>query len=261
MPLYKQQIGCNNKPTLVFLHGFLGASSDWHETINLLKDDFYCIAIDLPGHGASVVTASSRTNGFEHCHQLIKNVLDELNVKQYSLIGYSLGGRIALDYARTQKDTRLNALLLESSHTGLSDEQAKEHRFMQDHSWAKKFATQHIIETLSEWYDQQIFSDLSDREKEIIINKRAENYGVPLANTLLATSLGKQTDALPYLQQTDLCIHYCFGEKDKKFKDLSARLNNLTHINCVEFKQAGHNIHKYNATQFALFILQNLTHP
>ncbi len=259
MPLYKQQQGCKSKPTLVFLHGFLGSSNDWTETIDLLKDDFHCITIDLPGHGASVATASSRTNGFEHCHQLIKDALNDLNVQQYSLVGYSLGGRIALDYARTQKDARLTTLLLESSHTGLLSEEAKESRLMQDHSWAKKFATQHITETLYEWYDQEVFSDLSDRKKEALIDKCADNYGVPLANTLLATSLGKQSNALPYLQQTDLNTFYCFGSKDKKFKGVSAQLNNLAHITCVEFEGVGHNIHQYDVQKFAQFILQNLT--
>lgn len=258
MPLYKQQQGCSNKPTLVFLHGFLGSSNDWLETINLLKDDFHCISIDLPGHGASVSTESSLQDGFNHCHGLIRNALDDINVLQYSLIGYSLGGRIALDYARTQNDDRLKSLLLESSHIGLSDDQAKERRFMQDHSWAKKFATQNIIESLYEWYDQDIFSDLTDGRKEMIINKRADNYGVPLANMLLATSLGKQTDALPYLQQTALPIHYCFGGNDKKFKKLATQLNNLASINVMEFERAGHNIHQYNAQQFTDFILKNL---
>lgn len=259
MPLYKQQQGCNSKPALVFLHGFLGSSKDWNETINLLKEDFYCIAIDLPGHGASVTTASSLKDGFEHCHQLIKDVLDDLDIKQYALIGYSLGGRIALDYARTQHDARLKTLLLESSHTGLADEQIKERRFMQDHSWAKKFATQHIIDTLYEWYDQEIFSDLSDRKREMIIDKRAENYGVPLANMLLSTSLGKQTDALPFLQNTALTVHYCFGEKDKKFKSVAQKLEDITHINSVAFAKAGHNIHQHDAQQFAEFIYKNLS--
>ena len=258
MPLYKQQQGCSNNPTLVFLHGFLGSSSDWNETIKQLKDDFHCVSIDLPGHGASVSTASSLKDGFNHCHQLIKGALDDLNVSSYTLVGYSLGGRIALDYARTQNDTRLVSLLLESSHTGLTDEDAKERRFMQDHGWAKQFATESMIETLYEWYDQAIFSDLSDRKKEMIIAKRAENYGVPLANMLLATSLGKQENALPYLQQTDLPVHYCFGGKDKKFKNVSAQLNNLAKINVVEFEQAGHNIHQHDALQFAQFIKQNL---
>jgi len=258
MPLYKQQLGCSNKPTLVFLHGFLGCSNDWIETINLLKDDFHCIAIDLPGHGGSITTSSPLNDGFNHCHKLIKDLLDELNVEQYVLVGYSLGGRIALDYARTQSDPRLSKLVLESSHIGLLNEQDKERRFMEDHAWARTFATEGIVETLTEWYDQDIFSDLTDRKKEIFIKKRADNYGVPLANMLLATSLGKQQCALPYLQETNLPIYYCVGEKDKKFKKVASQLNNLQHINVTEFVKSGHNIHQEDVQKFAQFLSQNL---
>jgi 2-succinyl-6-hydroxy-2,4-cyclohexadiene-1-carboxylate synthase len=258
MPLNKQQQGHPNNPTLVFLHGFLGNCHDWDDTINLLKDSYHCISIDLPGHGASVATPGSLKNGFNHCHQLIQNIIDDLNIKHFTLIGYSLGGRIALDYARSQNDTRLTSLLLESCHTGLTDDDAKERRFMQDHSWAKQFATEGIIDTLYDWYDQDIFSDLSDRQKEKIIKKRAENYGVPLANMLLATSLGKQANALPFLQETHLPVHYCYGSKDKKFKEIATKLNNLKHISLVEFEQAGHNIHQFDTIQFSQYIKNNL---
>jgi len=258
MPLYKKQQGCSKKLTLVFLHGFLGSSNDWSETIDLLKDDFHCVAIDLPGHGASVTIAGSLSDGFNHCHKLIKDMLDDLDVQQYILIGYSLGGRLALDYGRTQNDSHLKALILESSHIGLADAQSKERRFMQDHSWAKTFATESILETLSEWYDQDIFSDLSDRKKEIFINKRAHNYGVPLANMLLATSLGKQEYALPYLKEAKLPIYYCVGEKDRKFQGVADQLRSIANINVTEFKNAGHNIHQEHTQEFAQFIAQHL---
>lgn len=258
MPLYKQQQGCDNKPTLIFLHGFLGSSKDWLETIALLKDDFHCIAIDLPGHGASVAIEGSLSDGFNQCHHLIQDMLCELNISQYVLVGYSLGGRIALDYARTQNDPRLTALMLESSHIGLADEQSKERRLMDDHSWAKTFATEGIRETLTDWYEQDIFSDLSDRKKEMFINKRVHNYGVPLANMLLATSLGKQIYAMPYLQQTTLPIYYCVGAQDKKFKGVAEKLSHLKNINVTEFEKVGHNIHQENGQQFAQFITQHL---
>ena len=258
MPLYKQQQGCRDNPTLVFLHGFLGSSQDWSETIALLKNDFHCIAIDLPGHGASVSVSGSLDDGFNHCHALIKNILDELNVQQYTLIGYSLGGRIALDYARTQNDSRLQTLILESSHIGLTDIQAKDRRYMNDYSWAKTFATHSMRESLTEWYDQGIFSNLSDRIKEQFIIKREHNYGVPLANMLLATSLGKQEYALPFMQQTTLPIHYCVGAKDKKFKGIAKQLNALENTTVTEFEDTGHNIHQENAQQYVQFLVRNL---
>lgn len=258
MPLYKQQQGCCNNPTLIFLHGFLGNSKDWQETIDLVKEDFNCISIDLPGHGESVAVSSPLSDGFNHCHQLIKNTIDDLNIEQYILVGYSLGGRIALDYARTQQDPRLSMLVLESSHIGLSRSHDKERRFVEDHIWAQAFATQGILETLFDWYEQDIFSDLSDHKKERFISKRADNYGVPLANMLLATSLAKQEFALPFLQSTTLPIHYCVGSRDKKFKGVAQQLEGLNSIKVTEFTKSGHNIHQESVQLFAEFLIQNL---
>jgi len=262
MPLYNQAQGDPQSPTLVFLHGFLGSRHDWSETIDYLKKDFYCVCIDLPGHGDSIAISTPLDNGFKATHALIKDVLDDLQVKQYILIGYSLGGRIALDYARSQLDENLKALVLESCHTGYTTEDEKQMRFAHDLDWAKRFATQSTMQSLHEWYDQNIFNDLSSEQKNTVINKRSHNYGVCLANTLLSTSLAKQTDALPFLQKNaahkkPLAVYYCFGGNDTKFKTLSRRLRDFSNIQITEFKGSGHNIHQQHPLQYAQFIKQH----
>jgi 2-succinyl-6-hydroxy-2,4-cyclohexadiene-1-carboxylate synthase len=186
-------------------------------------------------------------------------VLNDLQIKHFTFVAYSLGARIALDYARTQNDNRLQCLILESCHTGLKKSKEKELRYQHDLSWAKRFATQNIFESLEQWYDQDLFSSLSNREIEAVINKRSHNYGVYLANMLLATSLAKQTDALPFLQSnslevTPLPIYYCFGERDVKFKKLAEILSAKTNIQLTEFNGAGHNIHRQAPLQYAQFI-------
>ncbi len=263
MPLFSQVQGKAENPTLVFLHGFLGNFNDWTETISYLKENYYCISLDLPGHGHSVPTSPPLQGGFEYCHRLIRSALDDLQIKQYTFIGYSLGGRIALDYARTQNDSDLKGLVLESCHTGLSNQADKDQRYKHDLNWAKRFATQSVVESLYEWYEQDVFSDLSCQEKDVVINKRSHNYGVCLANMLLATSLTKQTDALPFLQSNSLQnnplpIYYCFGEKDKKFKNLADKLSTQTNIKVTEFNGVGHNIHQQNPLQYAQFIRQHI---
>jgi len=259
MPLSSRVQGNPKHPTLVFLHGFLGNVNDWSETINFLKDDYYCVSIDLPGHGNSVSIYPSQDEGFEYCHYLILNVLNELNITQFTFVAYSLGGRLALDYARTQHDPRVQRLILESSHIGLNNEKEKNRRYQHDLSWAQRFATQSMIDTLCEWYDQPVFSSLNDQEKEIMIDKRSENYGVYLANILLLTSLSKQTNALPYLQKNSLSekplpIYYCFGEKDTKFSRLAETLSAKTNIKVIKFEDAGHNIHQQAPQQYAQII-------
>ena len=47
--------GNSNKPLILFLHGFMGNSHEFDEIVNLLADDFYCLSIDLPGHGKTQV--------------------------------------------------------------------------------------------------------------------------------------------------------------------------------------------------------------
>jgi 2-succinyl-6-hydroxy-2,4-cyclohexadiene-1-carboxylate synthase len=263
MPLFSQVQGQAENPTLVFLHGFLGNVDDWSETINYLKDDYYCVSLDLPGHGHSFANTPPLQDGFQYCHRLIKDTLDNLHVKRYTFVAYSLGGRIALDYARTQNDNGLQNLILESCHTGLSTPADKEQRFIHDLNWAKCFATQTMSKSLEMWYDQDVFSDLSDRRKEVLIKKRSHNYGVYLANILLATSLSKQTNALPFLlnndiQEKPLPIYYCFGERDLKFKKLADTLSRETEIKVTEFNDVGHNIHQQAPLQYAQFISQHI---
>lgn len=264
MPLFSQTQGTAQSPALVFLHGFLGNHHDWSETIKHLKDCFYCISIDLPGHGNSASITIPLDKGFETTNRLIKAVLDDLQIKEYILIGYSLGGRIALDYARTQQDHNLKALVLESCHSGYQTQDEKDQRFAHDLNWAKRFATQSVMQSLNQWYEQDIFNDLSCEQKNNLVNKRSQNYGVCLANMLLATSLAQQSDAYPFLQNnaaqaTPLPVYYCCGEKDNKFKTLGRALAKLENIQLTEFAGSGHNIHQQNPLQYALFIKQHFS--
>ena len=256
MPLYSEQQGSTDKPTLVFLHGFLGNRQDWQSTIDQLKDDFHCVTIDLPGHGRSAGSVISVENGFENCHQLIRFCLDALNIQSFSLIGYSLGGRIALDYARTQHDLRLKHLILESCHIGLSNDSEKEKRYHFDLTWAERFSTQAIEESLSEWYNQAIFNDLGEQEKKLTIEKRSHNYGVFLANMLLSTSLSKQQSALSYLTATTLPITYFYGQKDTKFTGIAKLFPQTKNIKSQCFNGLGHNTHQQDPINYAHNIKQ-----
>ncbi|MCG6200135.1 2-succinyl-6-hydroxy-2,4-cyclohexadiene-1-carboxylate synthase [Psychromonas antarctica] len=264
MPLFSQTQGDPTHPTLVFLHGFLGSVNDWSETINHLKGSYYCVCLDLPGHGHSASITAPLEAGFTYCHRLIRCALDDLKINQYTLVGYSLGGRIALDYARTQNDPDLKNLILESAHIGLASAEEKAQRYSHDLNWAKRFATENIMQSIYEWYEQTVFSDLSCSEKDRLINSRSCNYGVCLANMLLATSLARQTDMHPFLESnhlriTALPIYYCFGEKDQKFKNLAKQLSIQHKLNVTQFDAVGHNIHQQAPLQYAQFIAKQIT--
>ena len=251
MPLYSKEQGSSEHPTLVFLHGFLGNRLDWQTTIDQLKDAFHCVTIDLPGHGQSIASVATLEDGFENCHKLIQFTLEQLKIQSFTLVGYSLGGRIALDYARTQNDQRLTGLILESCHIGLDDEAEKKLRYGFDFAWAERFATQSVEESLYQWYEQAVFDDLSYEQKDEIVEKRIHNYGVPLANMLLSTSLAHQVSARSFLEETTLPITYFHGQKDTKFKHIASLIPQRDNINILCFDGLGHNTHQQAPVNYA----------
>ena len=46
--------GDRRSPAVLFLHGFMGSSADWREVMAVIGDHTFRIAVDLPGHGASL---------------------------------------------------------------------------------------------------------------------------------------------------------------------------------------------------------------
>ena len=90
---YKTFGNPKNNP-LILLHGFMGDASDFDKIADKLQDQFYCIALDLPGHGKTVSSDHSEYS-IEKTSESIIQFLNSQNIKQANLLGYSMGGRIA----------------------------------------------------------------------------------------------------------------------------------------------------------------------
>ena len=87
--------GQSGYPWLVFLHGFSGDSREW-QTVGAAFSAYPQLYIDLPGHGGS---REVRVSGFAEVSLRLAETLAHYHVRDYWLIGYSLGGRIALFFA------------------------------------------------------------------------------------------------------------------------------------------------------------------
>lgn len=101
--------------TLVMLHGLLGDQQDWQalgEALEQALPGVRCLALNLPGHGQPTVPA---VGSFADFHDWLGDTLAEAGVVRYGLLGYSLGGRLAL-YHASQRPAGLEALWLESAH-------------------------------------------------------------------------------------------------------------------------------------------------
>ena len=112
---FVQQSG-EGDPTLVFLHYFGGSSRSWREVIELLPSTCSCIAPDLRGFGDSEATPEGYSVS-ESADDVLA-LLQVLEVRDFVLIGHSMGGKIALEIASRQpKGLRSLVLLAPSTPT------------------------------------------------------------------------------------------------------------------------------------------------
>lgn len=83
--------------TLIFVHGFQGEKYFWLPYIkNFLN--FHIILIDLPAHGKSSYIKGKDYN-LENFADILNQFIEKKNLKNFSLVGTSLGGAISLEYA------------------------------------------------------------------------------------------------------------------------------------------------------------------
>ena len=99
-------------PSLLFLHYFAGSSASWSEVMSHLQQTAHCIALDLPGFGDSE-PIDDRT--VEAAAVVIAEMICQLDLQRYSLIGHSMGGKIALALASTQPPGLQSLILLAPS--------------------------------------------------------------------------------------------------------------------------------------------------
>jgi pimeloyl-ACP methyl ester carboxylesterase len=107
---YIEQWGDPADPPVILVHG-LGdsAARDWRYLAPALADNFYVIAFDLPGFGRSQKYNALYTP--DTLARVVAWVADAYVERPFALIGHSMGGTIALNYASTHSD-RLTRLVL-----------------------------------------------------------------------------------------------------------------------------------------------------
>ncbi|WP_146872619.1 2-succinyl-6-hydroxy-2,4-cyclohexadiene-1-carboxylate synthase [Halovibrio variabilis] len=224
-------------PTLVLLHGLLGDSQDWGEVMAGLEG-IHCLALDLPGHGEN---RQVQVASFEAFHHWLSDMLITQGIRHYCLLGYSLGGRLAL-YHASRQPLGLEALWLESAHPGLPASE-RSARLAHDEQWARRFEQEPLKDVLTDWYQQPVFADLTAIQRRRQIQRRLANHKPAIANMLRSTSLGHQPSLWQWLETTPLPVSYFSGQQDAKFHTLATHLATmaprLRHITL----EGGHNLH------------------
>jgi 2-succinyl-6-hydroxy-2,4-cyclohexadiene-1-carboxylate synthase len=223
-------------PNLIFLHGFLGAKEDWTQVCEALNPFANCVTLDLP------ITA----NYLQELHDKIKAFSSPI------LVGYSMGGRIALQLALHHG---YEHLILLCAHPGIHDEAERRARLEKDNVWIEKLRTLPFRAFLEEWYAQPLFNSLKNNLPLLqqIIQKRSNQDPERIAKMLKQLSPARMPACHCFPKDT----LFLYGEKDEKFKALSQTLP--AHVRVRGIEDCGHILHLEDPATCAKYILEELS--
>ncbi|HEY9801668.1 MAG TPA: 2-succinyl-6-hydroxy-2,4-cyclohexadiene-1-carboxylate synthase [Leptolyngbyaceae cyanobacterium] len=245
----------SHKPVILLLHGFMGNINEFDETIKLLGDDFSYLTLDLPGHGKTQVSGGDEYYAMENTAQGLINLLDELQISKCFLVGYSMGGRLAL-YLMLYFPERFYQVVLESASPGLPTEAERLERVKRDGQISKKLARSlakiDFAEFLLNWYNQPIFGNIKyRREFETILESRSQNQPLELVKSLQFMGTGSQPSLWGKLKDNLVPLLLLVGEHDDKFIKINRRMLHVSPIARLNIiSNSAHNIHFENTLEF-----------
>jgi 2-succinyl-6-hydroxy-2,4-cyclohexadiene-1-carboxylate synthase len=258
MHLHQKITGSGRGPVVLFLHGFIGSHRDWDSLIEGMNSSYCCVAVDLPGHGQSKDNAEPYS--MDVTATAIIDLVDSLGAASFSIIGYSMGGRLAL-YLASIYAMRIDALVIESAAPGLKTDAERAERRAQDERWARLLEVEGMRPFLDAWYRQPLFASLASRPEllENLVAGRSGNDPRELARALRGMGVANQRPLWDEWRANRIPTLVVAGERDPKYCAIGREMADI----CVSAKAvvvpgAGHNVHgeapdDYNAAVRAFF--------
>lgn len=211
--------------TIVALHGFAGSGADWAPFEQELG--LAVVAPDLLGHGAALAPSNSEAY---RAALMVQSVAEALPPEgPVVLMGYSMGGRVALRLA-LQLGPRLCGLVLLSTQPGLEGSVERSERIASDHSVAGMIEERGVEWFCEFWADQplirsqqRIRTDIQDGMRV----RRAANRSVGLAGSLRGFGQGSIEPVWSELPALDVPTLLVTGADDVRYTRIAERMVKL----------------------------------
>ncbi|MBX3012198.1 MAG: 2-succinyl-6-hydroxy-2,4-cyclohexadiene-1-carboxylate synthase [Caldilineaceae bacterium] len=247
--------------TLVLLHGFTGSSESWADHLPLFATAYRTIAIDLLGHGQTDAPAEPARYSMAASADDLMAILTLVAPGPIHLLGYSMGGRLALYLALTYPE-RIRSLILESASPGLADPVAQQERIRGDEALATAIETQGMAAFVERWEALPLFA--TQRALPVTIQQRLHdqrlcNQPQGLANSLRGMGTGVQPSLWSQLATAPMPTLLLAGALDLKFKAIATQMaQRLPHATVAIVPEAGHTLHLEQPQAFQAQVLRFL---
>jgi 2-succinyl-6-hydroxy-2,4-cyclohexadiene-1-carboxylate synthase len=244
---------------VTLLHGFTQSGKSWQEVIAAMPPGWRWVVPDLRGHGLTRLNPGAPCS-MDACTADLVMLWDQLGIERTHLVGYSMGGRLAL-HAAARRPERLLSLLTIGAHAGL-DEEARVGRQMGDEALARRIEQEGLEAFVHYWSSLPLFAGLERRGPSVVAQLRAErmsNTVAGLAASLRGMGAGVMEPLWTELGRVDVPCTFVAGQLDHGYVASARRLAASVPNGRVEVVlRAGHAAHQERPEAFARVLSAHL---
>ena len=205
-------------PTLVLLHGFTNTGASWEPVVQAFAGQYRPLAPDIRGQGiassAEPVTLAAVIADIAALTQ---------HSERFTLVGYSMGGRIALHAALALRE-RVERLVLIGASPGLADADARAARRAADERLADELQTLSIDEFARRWAQTPVLAGVSGEVAARAHADRLRSTPAGLARSLRGLGTGALPSLWERLGELTLPVTLVTGERDRKFTAIAVEM-------------------------------------
>jgi 2-succinyl-6-hydroxy-2,4-cyclohexadiene-1-carboxylate synthase len=223
-------------PSVVLLHGFTNTGHSWDRVIDALPDGVDALAPDIRGHGDA---SAKRPVTLE----AVIDDVDRVAPDAFTLVGYSMGGRIALHIAFGLHD-RVQRLVLIGASPGLKTATARAERRASDAKLAERAENETIERFAERWADTPMLADQPASVRNAADADRRRNDPAGLAAALRGLGTGTLPSLWSRLGSLEVPVTLVVGERDTKYREIAARMaEEMRGAEVVIVPGSGHAVH------------------
>lgn len=261
------QIACRYLPgegnPIIVLHGFTGDGSTMAPLTEAVRNGRPAILVDLLGHGHSAAPENPEHYAMASVVDQVLSLMGTHQPGTVHLLGYSMGGRVALSMAARAPWYFASVITL-SATPGIDDPTARMERYSRDHVLADRIEEIGVDSFISEWLDLPLFSSycesLDDAALANTVAQRTQASATGLANSLRGTGTGSMPPLSLALQSIRSPLLAIAGEHDQKYVDLASMMaTTAPKGQLAVVTGAGHVVHVENLAEVSSVVASFLS--